>query len=109
MIDQQALAEKLPEPFLVCEGSSLRTDEELDVLFITHVRDIAACYGTEEQQAEAVQNLYDATVLINRGCICCSEEELPDIADDAAELLQSLGFEVTFGPDGGYAIYESEA
>lgn len=96
----------ISEPFLIREGSSLRTQDELDILFITDVRDLAACYGNEEQQAEAVQLLYDATLAFNDQCACCTAEDLEWMAHDAEDLLVALGFSVEFND--GYIITEQE-
>ncbi|QJD50193.1 hypothetical protein SEA_DANFORTH_90 [Mycobacterium phage Danforth] len=94
----------LIEPIIIREGSSLRTQSELDLMFVQDVHDLAQLVPNESvrEQAEDLLNdaraaFYELDLLIHN--------ELEDIAYEAEGLLSDIGYTVDWTD--GYVIRDS--
>lgn len=90
------------DPIIIREGSSLRTQNELDLMFIQDVFDLSLLdpdWVVRDKAADllayAKSAFFEADAWTN--------EDLEDLANEAEDLLYTIGFEVTWTD--GYAIY----
>ncbi|QBP29077.1 hypothetical protein KIP49_gp14 [Mycobacterium phage Scorpia] len=89
------------EPFLIREGSSLRTQDELDYIFVQDVEQISQ-WSHPDDYERASDYLCEAELAIEE-VDDWSREDLQHIAASAEGLLNDMGFYVEWND--GYVIY----
>ncbi len=89
-------------PFVSREGSSLRTQKELDYIFVMDVADIAQLEPNEESRSRADSLVADARVYMADDCEC-RYDDMAWVAEQAEALLEDMGLWVEWAD--GYSIY----
>lgn len=90
------------DPIVIREGSSLRTQNELDLLFIQDVFDLSRLDPDWVVRDKADDLLGCASAAFDETGIW-TNEDLENLANEAEDLLYTIGFEVEWSD--GYAIH----